>query len=104
MGIACGASVDTTQRHTKQCVKAVHTRRLALMQQGKVSARMRLLMRRYRVGELGYNRAKSLVVVAPMGNQRHADTQQTGPHLDEMPLRRRLFFESSLGAVALCLD
>ena len=104
MGIECGESVDATQRRKKQCLKAVQKRRLAMMQQGKVIARMRLLMRLYRLGELGHNRAKGLVLVEPMGKQMHADTRQTGRHLDEMPLRLRFFFESPLGVAALSLD
>ena len=75
-----------------------------MMQQGKVIARMRLLMRLYRLGELGHNQAKGLVLVEPMGKQMHADKRQRGHNVDEMPLRLSLFFESSLGAVALCLD
>jgi hypothetical protein len=104
MGIECGESVDATQRRNKQCLKAAQKRRLAMMQQGKVIARMRLLMRLYRLGELGHNRAKGLVLVEPMGKQMHADKRQTGHNVVEMPLRLSLFFESSLGAVALYLD
>lgn len=104
MGIECGESVDATQRRKKQGLKAAQKRRLAMMQQGKVIARMRLLMRRYRLGDLGHNQAKGLVLVEPMGKQMHADKRQMGHNVDEMPLRLSLFFESSLGAVALCLD
>ena len=104
MGIEGGESAAATQRRKKQCLKAVHKRRLAMMHQGKVLARMRWLMRLYRLGELGHNRAKGLVLVEPMGKQMHADKRQTGHNLDEMPLRRSLFFERSLGAVVLCLD
>ena len=103
MGIECGESVDATQRRKKQGLKAAQKRRLAMMQQGKVIARMRLLMRRYRLGELGHNQAKGLVLVEPMGKQMHADKRQMGHNVDEMPLSFSLFFESSLGAVALCL-
>jgi hypothetical protein len=104
MGSACGESVDATQRRKKQCWQAVPKRRLAMMPQGKVIARMRLRMRRYRWGKLGHNRPQGLVLVEPMGPQMHADQRQTGHHVDEMPLRLRLVFERSLGAVALCLD
>src|SRR5712692_9593065 len=55
---------------------------------------MRLLMRFYRLGELGHNRAKGLVLVEPMGKQMHADTRQTGHNLDEMPLRLRFFLRA----------
>jgi len=104
MGIEGGESVDATQRRKTQGVQAAHKRRRAMRQPGTVIARMRGLLRLYRLGELGHNRAKGLVVVEPMGKQRHADTRQTGHHLDEMPLRRSLFFEHALGAVALGLD
>jgi len=104
MGIEGGESVDATQRRKKQGLKAAQKRRLAMMQQGKVIARMRVLMCLYRLGELGHNRAKGLVLGEPMGKQMHADTRQTGHNVDEMPLRLSLFFERSLGAVALCLD
>ena len=74
-----------------------------MRQQGNVIARLRLLMRLYRLGELGHHRAKGLVLVEPMGKQMHADKGQTGRNLDEMPLRRRFFFESLLGVAALSL-
>jgi hypothetical protein len=61
-------------------------------------------MRLYRLGELGHNRAKGLVLIEPMGKQMHADTRQTGRNLDEMPLRRRFFFASLLGVAALSRD
>ena len=57
-----------------------------MMQQGKVVARMRVFMRRYRLSELGHNRAPGLVLVEPMGKQMHADKGQTGRNLDELPL------------------
>ena len=49
MGIKCGESVDATQRRKKQCLQAVQKCRLAMRQQGKVIARMRVLMRLYRL-------------------------------------------------------
>jgi len=104
MGIERGESVDAKQRRKKQRLKAVQKRRLAMMQQGKVVARMRVLMRLYRLGELSHNWAKGLVLVEPMGKQMHADTRQTGRNLDEMPLRLRFFFASLLGVAALSRD
>lgn len=104
MGIEGGESVDAKQRRKKQRLKAAQKRRLAMMHQGKVVARMRVLMRLYRLGELGHNRAKGLVVVEPMGKQMHADKRQTGRNLDELPLRLRFFFESRLGVAALARD
>src|SRR5207248_9783187 len=97
-------AVDATPRRKKQRLQAAPKRRLAMMQQGKVIARMRVFMRLYGLGELGHNRAKGLVLVEPMGQQMHTDTRQTGRHLDEMPLRLRFFFESRLGVAALSLD
>jgi hypothetical protein len=75
-----------------------------MMQQGKVVARLRVLLRLSRLGELGHHRAHGRVLVEPMGQQMHADKRQTGRTLDEMPLRRRFFFESLLGVAALSLD
>ena len=65
---------------------------------------IRALMGRYRLRELGHNRAKGLVMVEPMGKQMHADKRQPGHNLDEMPLRLRFFFESLLGVAALSPD
>ena len=104
MGIEGGEAVDATPRRKKQGLKATQKRRLAMRHQGKVLARMRLLMRLYRLGELSHNWAKGLVLVEPMGKQMHADTRQTGRNLDEMPLRLRFFFESLLGVAALSRD
>ena len=104
VGIERGEAVDATQRRKKQRLKAAQKRRRTMMQQGKVVARMHVLMRLYCLGELGHHRAKGLVLVEPMGQQMHADTRQTGRHLDEIPLRRRFFFESRLGVAALSLD
>ena len=74
MGIECREAVDATQRGKKQGLKAVQKRGLAMMQQGKVIARMRVCMRRYRLGELDHNRVKGLVLVEPLGKQMHTDT------------------------------
>ena len=104
MGIERGEAVDAKQRRKKQRLKAAQKRRLAMMQQGKVIARMRLFIRLYRLRELGHNRAKGMLLVEPMGKQMHADKRQTGHNLDQMPRRLRFFFASLLGAVALCLD
>jgi hypothetical protein len=104
MGIERGESVDAKQWRKKQRLKAALKRRLAMMQQGKVVARMRVFMRRYRLRELGHNRAQGPVLVEPMGKQMHPDKGQTGRNLDEMPLRLRFFFESLLGVAALSLD
>ena len=46
----------------KQGLKAAQQRLLAMMQQGKVVVRMRLLIGLYRLRELGHHRAKGLAV------------------------------------------
>jgi len=43
------------------------------MQQGKVVARMRLLLGLYRLRELSHNRVKGLLLVEPMGQHMPAD-------------------------------
>lgn len=104
MGIEGGEAIEAEQRRKKQRLKATQERRLAMMQQSKGLVRMRVFMHLYRLGELGHNRAKGLVLVEPMGKQMHADKPQTGHNVDKMPLRLRFFFECSLGAVALSRD
>ena len=74
MGIERGESVDATQRRKKQGLKAAQKRRLAMMPQGKVIARMRLLIGLYRLRELSHNRVKGMLLVEPMGKHMHADT------------------------------
>jgi hypothetical protein len=104
VGIERGESVEATQRRKKQRLQAAQTRRRAMMQQGNVVARMRVLMRLYCLGERGHNRAKGPVLVEPMGKQMPADTRQPWRHLDEMPRRLRFFFASRLGVAALSRD
>jgi hypothetical protein len=103
-GIELREPVDTQQGGKKQCLKAAQKRLLAVMQQGKVIARMRLLLGLYRLRELSHNRVQGMLLVEPMGTHMHADTGQTGRHLGQLPLRRRFFFESLLGVAALSLD
>ena len=99
-----GEAVDAAQRRKTQRLQAAPQRRRAMRHQGTVVARMRVRMRRYGLGARGHHRTKGLVLVQPMGKQGHADTRQTGRHLDERPLRRRFFFASRLGVAALSLD
>jgi hypothetical protein len=99
-----GASVDAKQWRKNQRLQAAPTRRLARMHQGTVGARRRVFMRLSPLRALGHNRAKGRVLVAPRGTQMHADKGQTGRHLDEMPLRLSVFFETWLGVAALALD
>ena len=74
------------------------------MQQGKIIARMRLLIGLYRLHELSHYRVKSMLLVEPMGKHMHADPCQTGRNGDQLPLRLSFFFESLLGVAALSLD
>jgi hypothetical protein len=104
MGSDRGASVDAKQWRKNQRRQAAPKRRLARMHQGKVGARMCVFRRRSHLRALGHNRAKGRVLVAPRGTQMPADKGQTGRHRDEMPLRRRVFFETLLGGAALALD
>src|SRR5215470_636121 len=57
------------------------------MQQRKVVARMRVLMGRYRLPELGHYRAKGLLLVEPMGKQMHAYKRQMGRDPDHLCAR-----------------
>ena len=83
VGIERGEAVDTQQGRKKQRLKAAQKRLLAVMQQGKVIVRMRLLIGLDRLRELGHHRAKGLLLVEPMGKQMHADKRQTGRDLDD---------------------
>jgi len=73
VGIKRAEAVDTPQGGKKQRLKAAHKRLLAVMHQGTVSARMRLLLGLYRLRELSHNRVKGMLLVEPMGNHMHAD-------------------------------
>src|SRR5712691_3604969 len=86
-GIEPGEAVDTQQGGKKQRLKAVQKRRLTVMQQGKVIARMRVLMGLYRLRELGHHRTKGILLVEPMGKQMHPHKRQTGRDLDDLGAR-----------------
>ena len=104
MGIKRAEAVDTPQGGKKQGLKAAQKRLLAVMQQGKVIARMRLLIGLYRLRELSHHRGEGMLLVEPMGQQMHTDERQTGRNRDQLSLRLRFFFESLLGVAALSLD
>ena len=104
MGIERGQCLNAAQWREKQGLKAAQQGLLPVMQQGKVVVWIRVLMVVYRLREPSHNRAKGIVLGKPMGQEMHAHKRQTGGNLDETPLRLRVFFERSLGAVALCLD
>src|SRR5215470_6420651 len=65
----------------------MHKRRLAVMQQGKVIFRMRLLIGLDRLRQLGHHRAKGIVLVEPMGKQMHPDTRYMGRDPDDLCAR-----------------
>jgi hypothetical protein len=67
----------------------VPQRRLAVMSQGKVVVRMRVLMGLYGRRELGHNRVKGPLVVEPMRTEMHAHQRQTGPDADDRCSRDR---------------
>ena len=73
MGLKRAEAVDTPQGGKKQGLQAAQKRLLAVMQQGKVIARMRLLLGLYRLRELRHHRVKGLLLVEPMGNHMHTD-------------------------------
>jgi hypothetical protein len=68
-GIEPGEAVDTEQGGKKQRLKAVQKRLLTVMQQGKVVARMYVLMGLDHLRELSHHRTKGILLVKPMGKQ-----------------------------------
>src|SRR5215471_1404411 len=84
VGIELREAVNTPQRRKKQRLKAAQQRRLAVMPQGTVVTRMRGLIGRDRLRELGHHWAKGLLVVKPPGKQMHPYTRQTGCHVDDL--------------------
>jgi len=83
VGIERGEPVDAQQGRKKKRLKAVHKRLLPVMQQSKVIIGIRALMGRYRLRELGHNRAQGLVLVKPMGKKMHAHIRQMGCDTDD---------------------
>ena len=73
VGIKRAEAVDTPQGGKKQRLKAAYKRLLAVMQQGKVVARMPLLIGLYRLRKLRHNRLKGMLLVEPMGKYMHTD-------------------------------
>ena|SRR5712692_2502285 len=104
VGIKLAEAVDTPQRGKKQRLKAAHKRLLAVMQQGKDIARMRLLIGLYRLCELRHDRVKGMLLVEPMGKYMHADEGQTGRNREQLSLGLRFFFASRPGGAALSRD
>ena len=83
-GIKRAETVDTQQGGKEQRLKALQDCRLAMMQQGKVIVRVRLLIGLDRLRELGHHRGKGLLVVEPMGKQMHAHTRHMGCDPDDL--------------------
>jgi hypothetical protein len=78
-----GASVNAYQGRKKQRLKAPPQRLRAVMYQGKVVARMRVLMGLYRLRALRHHRTKETLWVEPRGKQRHASRRQTRRNVDD---------------------
>ena len=73
VGINRAEAVDPPQGGKKQGLKAAQKRLLAVMQQGKVIARMCLLLGLDRLRELSHHRVKGRLLVEPMGTHMHTD-------------------------------
>jgi hypothetical protein len=73
VGIKRAETVDTPQGGKKQGLQAAQKRLLAVMHQGTVIARMRLLLGLDRLRELRHNRVKGMLLVEPMGTHMHTD-------------------------------
>ena len=73
MGSKRAEAVAPPQGGKKQGLKAAHKRLLAVMQQGKVIARMCRLLGIDRLRELRHHRVKGMLLGEPMGTHRHTD-------------------------------
>src|SRR6267143_6407177 len=83
VGIKRGESFDAKEGGKKQRLKTAKQGLLAVMYQGKVVTRMRVLMGLYGLRELGDNRVKGPLVGEPMRQEMHAHKRQTGPDADD---------------------
>jgi hypothetical protein len=101
VGITRGASVATHEGGKNQRLKTAQQGLLAVMSQGKVVTRMRLLMGLYGLRELGENRLTGPLVIEPLGTERPAHREHTGPHLDDLSPRGRRPTAWSLARAAL---
>jgi hypothetical protein len=84
VGIKRGESFDAKEGGKKQRLKTAKQGLLAVMSQGKVVTRMRVLMGLYGLRELGDNRGKCPLLLEPLGKEMHAHIGQTGPHLHDL--------------------
>ena len=85
--IELAETVDPEQGRKKQRLKAVQNGRRAMMQQGKVIVRVRLLMGFDRLREVSHDRAKGLLVVEPLGKHMYPHTGHMGCDLDHCRTR-----------------
>jgi hypothetical protein len=70
--IKLGEVLDAKEGGKKEGLKTVTQRLLAVMSQGKVVVRMRVLMGLYGLRELGDHQVKGPLVVKPMRKEMHA--------------------------------
>jgi len=81
-------------------------RLFAVMQQGKVIIRIRVLMGLDGLREVGDNRVKCPLLIEPMRKEMHAHVGQMGPHPDDLCARGRrpttwVVARTALGPIAL---
>jgi hypothetical protein len=107
--LTLGAVLDATEGSKKAGLKTVTQRLLAVMSQGQVIVRRRVLLDLSGLRELGHHQVKGPLVVEPMRQEMHAHTRQTGPDADDRcsrdsrPRGWRLT-RTSLAPIALPLD
>src|SRR2546429_8814921 len=84
MRIQPSESIDAHQGRKKQRVKAPPQRLRAVMYQGKIVARMRVLMGLYHLRALLHHRIKETLLVEPSGKQMHAHIRQPKGNVDDL--------------------
>ena len=84
MRIQPSESIDAHPGRKKQRVKAPPQRLRAVMYQGKIVARMRVLMGLYHLRALLHHRIKEPLLVEPSGKQMHAHIRQTRCDMDDL--------------------
>jgi hypothetical protein len=101
--------LEATEGSKKAGLKTVTQRLLAVMSQGKVIVRRRVLLDLYGLRELGHHQVKGPLVVEPMRQEMHAHTRQTEPDADDRCSRDSRprgwrVTRTSLAPIALPLD
>jgi len=84
MRIQPSESIDAHPGRKKQRVKAPPQRLRAVMYQGKIVARMRVLMGLYHLRALLHHRIKEPLLVEPSGKQMHAHIRQPRGNVDDL--------------------